>query len=158
MLQYADSDALRAHWPSVRKFAVELSQLASGRAQRRQHWLGVETTILFEDHTYLPFDDLDAIDKYGFEVAGGAADGGGREVESLGRCCYPLPLQFKKGQPDRPTAQQVCRFSLRSPQCSTVCVFALAFLVSRCYSTKQRPPPLLIGTSVPCRVTILACI
>mmetsp|Transcript_16448 Transcript_16448/g.30109 ORF Transcript_16448/g.30109 Transcript_16448/m.30109 type:complete len:594 (+) Transcript_16448:2753-4534(+) len=98
-LLYRDTDALRAHWPKVRKYAVELSELEKGRASRREHWLGKECTVLFENPTSIPFDDLDVAAKHDLAI--------GKSVESLGPCTYPLSLQFIKGTPERPEASQL---------------------------------------------------
>ncbi|GBG24497.1 TBC1 domain family member 8B [Hondaea fermentalgiana] len=92
-LVYADANALRSHWPAVRKFAIALDEFEAGRARGRKYWLGKEATILFEDATLLPFDDLDSIDKEGFAVVSA------EEAPTLGKQRFPVFLHFKDGSP-----------------------------------------------------------
>jgi len=95
-LQYADANALRSHWPSVRKFALPLDEVEAGRKNKRQHWVGREATVLFEDATLIPFDDLSNIESEHFAIASKI------QAPALGDQRYPVYLLFKNGEPVDP--------------------------------------------------------
>jgi len=102
-LMYADNEALKKHWPEIRPYAITKDEYLKGLEEKRQYWQGTEFTMLFEEATYLPFDDLDMIDELNLPIVSSA--------EELGENTFPLFLQFNHGTPSRPSLAQLVWFS-----------------------------------------------
>ena len=101
-LQYASADALRSHWPDVKKHARPLTERDEGIAKGRKRWMDEEIAVLFEDQTMLPFDDHDAIEKHDLDLPSDGA--------------YPFAYQLKKGETERASIANLL-FLARASRC-----------------------------------------
>ncbi|KAG9411991.1 hypothetical protein AC1031_017630 [Aphanomyces cochlioides] len=86
---YCDATCQRNHWKDHKVNCIDPS-----KQQDKQHWGARELSIFFGGITSMPFDDLDAIDKYNCRIA----------TSSDSTQIYPTPILFRNGEATQPTA------------------------------------------------------
>jgi len=86
-LMYAGADAIKQHWPIVRSYAIELEKFERDIREGRKVWAGEESSVMFEDMTKIPFDDLDLIEDKNLPVH--------KLEEALQERVIPLFVRFK---------------------------------------------------------------
>eukprot|EP01138_Halocafeteria_seosinensis_P006283 gb/GECG01006424.1/.p1 GENE.gb/GECG01006424.1/~~gb/GECG01006424.1/.p1 ORF type:complete len:543 (+),score=67.41 gb/GECG01006424.1/:1-1629(+) len=91
---YCSRECQKEDW--TRHSKNECYHSATTRQKGQPFWGKKEASLLFEDCTSLPFDDLEAADRL--------------ELSAQSDSSYPLPLVFKEGKSERPTAHDLVWF------------------------------------------------
>lgn len=94
---YCDATCQRGHWKDHKVSCMpQDTAVAAAMADAKIKWGVKEISVLYGAMTSVPFDDLDAIDKHGLEVA-----------TVRGETMYPSAVVFRKGDPDVPDATEL---------------------------------------------------